>query len=174
MRVFVAVVPPADVVEHLDEFLSVRRDAAAFRWSAAEQWHVTLAFSPDVSDRSVDHLDERLATVSGRRRAFEARITGGGALPDPDRARVLFARLAGDGGRVLPSRVAACPDCLLRAIWTTRRRAWTSSGSSSSPTPCGPTPAPPSTRSPRLGCDRSWSRATTRPRPAGSPMTSGS
>ena len=93
---FVAVVPPADVVEHLDEFLSVRREAAPFRWSAAEQWHVTLAFSPDVPDRSVDDLDERLATVSGRRPAFEARIAGGGAFPDPDRARVLFARLAGD------------------------------------------------------------------------------
>ncbi len=27
MRAFVAVVPPAEVVEHLDEFLSVRREA---------------------------------------------------------------------------------------------------------------------------------------------------
>ena len=61
MRTFVAVVPPADVVEHLDEFLSVRREAAPFRWSAAEQWHVTLAFAESVPERSVDDLDERLA-----------------------------------------------------------------------------------------------------------------
>ena len=58
--------------------------------------------------------------------------------------------------------------------WTTRRRAWTSSGSSCSPTRCGRTLAPPSTRSPGPGCGRSWSRATTRPRLAGSPTTSGS
>ena len=44
MRLFVALVPPSEAVEHLDAFLAVRREAAAFRWSLAEQLHVTLAF----------------------------------------------------------------------------------------------------------------------------------
>ena len=33
-RMFVALVPPAEAVTHLDEFLAVRRDAASFRWAA--------------------------------------------------------------------------------------------------------------------------------------------
>ncbi|WP_210439466.1 RNA 2',3'-cyclic phosphodiesterase [Nocardioides xinjiangensis] len=96
MRMFVAVVPPAEVVEHLDDFLAVRRDAAAFRWSDPGQWHVTLAFSDAVPERGLDELDERLTALARRRAPFALRVAGGGAFPDPDRARVLYARLAAD------------------------------------------------------------------------------
>lgn len=92
-RMFVAVVPPPEAVAHLDDFLAVRRDAAAFRWSDPEQWHLTLAFSADVPDRSLDDLDERLARLAGRRTPLDLRVAGGGAFPHPDRARVLYARL---------------------------------------------------------------------------------
>ena len=34
-RTFVAIYPPAEAVEHLDEFLDVRREAGAFRWTDA-------------------------------------------------------------------------------------------------------------------------------------------
>ena len=90
---FVAVVPPPEAVAHLDDFLAVRREAAAFRWSDPEQWHLTLAFAADVPDRSLDDLDERLARLAGRRTPLELRVAGGGAFPHPDRARVLYARL---------------------------------------------------------------------------------
>ncbi|SEB90978.1 2'-5' RNA ligase [Nocardioides exalbidus] len=90
---FVAVVPPPEVVEHLEEFLSFRREAASFRWSDPRQWHVTLAFAEDVADRSLDDLDDRLTAVAGRRTPFGLRVAGGGAFPDPDRARVLVAGL---------------------------------------------------------------------------------
>ncbi|NPD04666.1 RNA 2',3'-cyclic phosphodiesterase [Nocardioides sp. zg-1308] len=96
MRMFVAVQSPAEAVEHLDEFLSPRREAAAFRWSDPEQWHLTLAFSESVPERGLDELGERMAQVAARRPAFDLRVAGGGAFPDPDRARVLFARLAVD------------------------------------------------------------------------------
>jgi 2'-5' RNA ligase len=95
-RMFVAVVPPPEAVAHLDDFLAVRRDAAAFRWSDPEQWHLTLAFSADVPDRSLDDLDERLARLAGRRTSLALRVAGGGAFPHPDRARVLYARLGVD------------------------------------------------------------------------------
>ncbi len=102
-RMFVAVVPPDEVVEHLDEFLEVRRDAAAFRWTLAEHLHVTLAFMDSVADRHLDDLVERLAAAAARRTSFEARVAGGGAFPDPARARVLYAgvALAGTGGETL-------------------------------------------------------------------------
>jgi 2'-5' RNA ligase len=93
MRAFVAVVPPAEVVEHLDAFLDVRREAAAYRWATAEQLHVTLAFLADVPDRKLDDLVERLEGAAARRQVFAATIAGGGAFPDVARARVVWAGL---------------------------------------------------------------------------------
>ena len=70
---FVAVVPPEEVLEDLDTFLSARREAASFRWSAAEQWHLTLAFAESVPERALDGLDELLALAAGRRTSFAMR-----------------------------------------------------------------------------------------------------
>ena len=92
---FVAVIPPEAAVEDLDDFLSVRRSAGEFRWTLADQWHVTLAFAAHVPDRAFDELCDRLASASGKRAAYPTRIVGGGAFPHPDGARVLFAGLDG-------------------------------------------------------------------------------
>ena len=88
---FVAVVPPEDVVEHLEEFLAPRREAGAFRWTVPDQWHLTLAFSANVPDRSYDDLVARLTRAAAKRRPIEARVAGGGAFPNVGRAKVLFA-----------------------------------------------------------------------------------
>lgn len=93
MRMFVALVPPEKAVEHLDEFLAVRRDAAPFRWTLAEQLHVTLAFLAQVPDRRLDDLVERLERAARRRTPVTTRVAGGGAFPDPARARVLWSGL---------------------------------------------------------------------------------
>lgn len=95
-RMFVAVVPPGDVTEHLDEFLALRRDAASFRWAAVEQLHLTLAFLASVPDRRLDDLLERLGVAASRRTPFATRVAGGGAFPDVARARVVYAGLALD------------------------------------------------------------------------------
>jgi 2'-5' RNA ligase len=107
LRMFAALVPPDHAVEHLDAFLEVRRSAAAFRWAAAEQLHVTLAFLAEVEERRIDDLTERLARAAARRTPFEAAIAGGGAFPNPARARVLWAGLDVDqGGRTELDRLA--------------------------------------------------------------------
>lgn len=93
MRMFVAVNPTAEAVEHLDEFLEVRRAAAGFRWTPTDQFHVTLAFLAEVHDRALDDLVERLACAATRRTAFTTAVTGGGAFPDAATARVLWAGL---------------------------------------------------------------------------------
>lgn len=91
MRMFVAVVPPPEVVERIEEFVETRRDAdAALRWTEPYQWHVTLAFLPEVGTRCLDELVERLRRAAGRRTPFAVRLTGSGAFPSPDRARVLW------------------------------------------------------------------------------------
>ena len=119
MRAFVAVVPPPEVTDHLDEFLSVRREAAAFRWSDPTQWHVTLAFAADLPERSLDVLDERLSDAAARHEPFTMRVAGGGAFPHTDAARVLFGGLALDPGPVgeapLDRLAAACRSAMSRS-----------------------------------------------------------
>ena len=92
-RMFVAVVPPDSVIEDLDEFLRPRREAATFRWTLAEHFHVTLAFLPAVPDRKLDDLVERLGRGAARRTGFETRVTGGGAFPNAARSKLLYAGL---------------------------------------------------------------------------------
>lgn len=104
---FVAVVPPDDALDHLDEFLDRRRDAADFRWTPREHLHVTLAFLADVPDRTVDDLEARLERAAKRRTAFRTALAGGGAFPNVGRARVLWTGLALDEqGRVEMARLA--------------------------------------------------------------------
>lgn len=88
-----ALVPPREAVEDLEEFLAPRREAAPFRWATPEQFHLTLAFLAEVADRRLDELIERLGRAGRRRTAFPARIAGGGAFPNAGRARVVWAGL---------------------------------------------------------------------------------
>lgn len=100
MRLFVAVTPPEPALEHLAEFMTPRSEAGpGLRWTAVDQWHVTLAFMPDVHPRHLDELLERLGRAAAKRRSFEARLTGGGAFPNPARAKVLYAAV--DAGEEL-------------------------------------------------------------------------
>lgn len=91
MRLFAAVLPSEEAVEHLDAFLDVRRAAADFRWSGVESWHLTLAFMAEADEWRVEELASRLAVAAGRVAPFEARLAGGGAFPDVSRAKVLWA-----------------------------------------------------------------------------------
>ncbi len=87
---FVAVIPPESVVEDLEEFVGPRREATPFRWTQPEQWHLTLAFSRDVPDRSYDDLVDRLGRAARKRHPVQARIAGGGAFPNVARAKVVY------------------------------------------------------------------------------------
>ena len=94
---FAALVPPPDVVEDLDAFLEVRREAAPFRWTPAEHLHVTLAFLAEVPDRQLDDLYERLGRAAARRTPFPAVVVRGGRVPEPG-ARPCPLRRARPGG----------------------------------------------------------------------------
>jgi 2'-5' RNA ligase len=90
MRMFTAVVPPEDVLEGLEEFLAPRREAAPLRWTRSESWHLTLGFMAKVPERSLDDLLERLVRAGRRRTPFTLALGGGGAFPNPGRAKVLY------------------------------------------------------------------------------------
>lgn len=98
MRLFVAITPPEEGIEHLDAFLEARRDVdSGLRWSPPEQWHLTLAFCADFPDHRLDELDERLTRAAAKRHRLDARLAGGGAFPNVGRARVLWLGLEADG-----------------------------------------------------------------------------
>jgi 2'-5' RNA ligase len=98
MRMFVALVPPEDALEDLAAFVGPRQEAGpGFRWTVPEQWHLTLAFLADVTDRHLDDLVARLGRAAARRTPFPVTVAGAGAFPDPARATVLFAGVQTEG-----------------------------------------------------------------------------
>lgn len=107
---FVAVVPPAEVLTHLDAALATHRSQPGTpRWTPAEHWHLTLAFLPAVPAERVDELVERLGRAASRGTALTATVVGVGAFPRPTYARVLWAgvQVDGDGLRRLASAARA-------------------------------------------------------------------
>lgn len=96
MRIFLAVRPPQQEVDRLDDFLDVRRDAGPFSWTSAEQFHLTLAFLPEVAEYQLDQLIEAAGEATARRTAFDLCLGGGGTFPDPARAKVLWVGLRHD------------------------------------------------------------------------------
>ncbi len=92
MRLFVAIVPPEEVLEDLADHLGPRQEAGPdLRWTDPEQWHLTLAFMAQVAERRLDDLEERLTRLARRHAPLTLRVTGAGCFPHVARARVLFA-----------------------------------------------------------------------------------
>ena len=96
MRLFAAVIPPAEAIDDLDAFLEPRRGAGELRWAGVEGWHLTLAFMGDADPWRVEELEERLTRAAHRRTSFSATLTGGGAFPNAGRAKVLWAGVETD------------------------------------------------------------------------------
>ncbi len=98
MRLFVAVVPPIEVVEDLSEFVEPRREHPDedIRWAGDDHWHITLAFLGEVPDWKTDELGERLERAAKRQKPFELQLTGAGAFPGVADARVLYAGVRDD------------------------------------------------------------------------------
>lgn len=148
---FVAVVPPAEVRAELAEFLDVRE---GLRWTPTHRMHLTLAFLPEVPERILEPLEERLRETLADERPFPCRLGGAGAFPHPDRPAVLWlgveqgdaaltglarrvrgatndAGAAPDGQRFVPHLTLARPPRdrsalrWLRVLETFRSREWT-------------------------------------------------
>lgn len=106
MRLFVALTPPADVVEELATRVAALRELEpAVRWSRPEQWHLTLAFLGEVDDDTRAELSRRLGSAAGRHPPLTLSFAGGGRFGH----RVLWTRVHGerDGLRRLADSVRA-------------------------------------------------------------------
>lgn len=97
---FVAVVPPLEVVEHLSDFVEPRRSHPDedIRWAADENWHITLAFLGEVPEYKVDQLAEGLERAAGRQKPIDLQLAGSGAFPGVADARVLWTGVRDEAG----------------------------------------------------------------------------
>jgi RNA 2',3'-cyclic 3'-phosphodiesterase len=110
MRLFVAIAPPAAVLDELDALAGpLRTRRQDLRWTSREAWHVTLAFLGQVEEPAAARLLPRLERAAQRHHVFRLAFAGAGAFPAPARANVLWSGLSGDRGALarLAESVAA-------------------------------------------------------------------
>jgi 2'-5' RNA ligase len=109
LRVFAAVVPPEDVIEHLEAFLEPRRESAPdFRWTLPDQLHITLAFMASVREEQVDDYIDRFADGLARTPVPVLRLAGPATFPDTGATRALATGVVAEseGADVVLERVA--------------------------------------------------------------------
>jgi len=97
MRLFVAIAPPAAVLDDLDALAApLRAGRPDLRWTSREAWHVTLAFLGQVDEAAATRLLRRMENAARRHHAFQLAFSGAGAFPAATRANVLWSGLSGD------------------------------------------------------------------------------
>ncbi|MGW0484719.1 RNA 2',3'-cyclic phosphodiesterase [Nonomuraea sp. NPDC003214] len=108
MRLFAAVVPPAEVLDELERAIAPHvGQVPELRWPDRATWHITLAFFGDVPERALPDLRTRLARAVARHPAARLAFTGFGAFSSLRRARVFWAGLSGDPMNRLADSVKA-------------------------------------------------------------------
>jgi 2'-5' RNA ligase len=105
-RMFVAIVPPADVTAYLtDRVAAVDSKIEGLRWTARRNWHVTLAFlaavPSDRVERAIAELRDAVLVVE----PFVLRLAGAGGFPRPARAGVVW--IGADGATADDARALA-------------------------------------------------------------------
>jgi RNA 2',3'-cyclic 3'-phosphodiesterase len=105
VRLFVAVVPAAEAIGHLDRAAApVRVACADLAWIPAERWHLTLAFYGEVADRELPRVERRGLRATKGVAGLDLHFAGAGHFGD----RVLWVGVAGerDGLRALAGALA--------------------------------------------------------------------
>jgi 2'-5' RNA ligase len=105
VRLFVAVVPPAEATDDLDRATApVRAAWPELRWIPTERWHLTLAFYGEVADGDVARIERRGLRATKGAAALDLRFAGAGHFGD----RVLWVGVQGerDGLRALAAGLA--------------------------------------------------------------------
>jgi 2'-5' RNA ligase len=110
-RAFVAVVPPADVLDAVAELVDEHRhEADDLRWTRREQWHCTLQFLGPVGE--VDAVVAALGAAVGAAAPFVMQLSGAGGFPAAARATVLWLGVS-QGERELGALASAVEDATM-------------------------------------------------------------
>jgi 2'-5' RNA ligase len=94
-RAFVAVVPPRQVLDAVEQVVAPVRPAAPPRvnWTRRAQWHLTLQFLGRVTGHHLDDLFDSLRAVLHREWPVTLALGGAGAFPSAERASVVWIGL---------------------------------------------------------------------------------
>ena len=96
MRLFVAVRPPPDVLDHLETALTAVRGGVAgpsLRWTPPGHRHITLAFYGEVPEGYLDDLASALDDAALAQPRFDAALRGAGVFG----GRTLWVGCSGAG-----------------------------------------------------------------------------
>jgi RNA 2',3'-cyclic 3'-phosphodiesterase len=93
MRVFVALRPAPEALAHLDAALEEVRSVSglSLRWGDPSQWHLTLAFRPDLPDGALEDAVADLSRTAARHRPLALQLSGAGVFS----ARTLWIGVGG-------------------------------------------------------------------------------
>lgn len=110
MRLFVALLPPEDVLAEVAQAVRGRQQEwPALRWVSPELWHVTLAFLGNVDEELLPGLRALLERKAAGHEPREVSFAGAGAFPSAGRASVFWVGMRGpadDRGRPVFARLA--------------------------------------------------------------------
>lgn len=124
MSLFVAVVPPAPVREHLhDSITDVRRRPGmeGVRWTSLDRWHITLAFLGDPPEHVDEDVADALQPLTARPAVADLQLTGAGSF-----GRTVLWIGVGEGAaregladiaQRIPSRVRGTGAVADRRVW---------------------------------------------------------
>lgn len=96
MRLFVAVQPPPDVLDHLETALTAVRGGRAepsLRWTRPDDRHITLAFHGEVPEGYLEDLAGALDDAALAQPQFDAALRGAGLFS----GRTLWVGCSGEG-----------------------------------------------------------------------------
>ena len=77
MRLFAALVPSEEAIDHLTASVAPLRDDA-LRWTDVSDWHLTLAFYGEVDEARLPELAQRLTRAAARHEAVTLALAGAG------------------------------------------------------------------------------------------------
>ncbi|NUW37435.1 RNA 2',3'-cyclic phosphodiesterase [Nonomuraea sp. SMC257] len=108
MRLFAAVVPPAEALDELERAIAPHvGEVPGLRWPDRATWHITLGFFGEVPEAVLPELETRLARAVHRHHALDLTFTGFGAFSSVRRGRVFWAAVSGDPMHRLADSVRA-------------------------------------------------------------------
>ena len=101
LRLFVAIEIPETVKDAIEEaFAPWRERFPDVRWAPRENWHVTLKFLGRTGSPLADWVPKQVEVAARGLEPFRTRATGVGGFPSPAKARVLWAGLEDEHGRM--------------------------------------------------------------------------
>jgi 2'-5' RNA ligase len=95
VRAFIAIDLSADIKDNLAALVNHLKPLAKnIKWTARENYHLTLKFLGEISESEMEDVKKSLAEITGRYQSFTLRLKGTGSFPPgSNRMRIIWAGL---------------------------------------------------------------------------------